>query len=70
MERIVDDGIIGCVRLLHSAATDDGARNGEVDVATAYAEPLGRHTDRPWVMLCMVASIDGSTVVDGRSAAL
>lgn len=43
---------------------------GEVDVATAYPAPLGRHDDRPWVMLCMVSSIDGSTVVDGRSGAL
>lgn len=29
-----------------------------------------RHADRPWLMLCMVASLDGSTVVDGRSGAL
>lgn len=38
--------------------------------ADAYAAPLGRHDDRPWVGLCMVASIDGSTVVDGASAGL
>lgn len=25
---------------------------------------------RPWLMVCMVASLDGSTVVDGRSGAL
>ncbi len=36
----------------------------------AYAAPLGRHADRPWLGLCMVASIDGSTVVDGASAQL
>ena len=42
----------------------------ETDVASAYATPLGRRPDRPWVMLSMVASIDGSTVVGGRSEAL
>lgn len=36
----------------------------------AYAGPLGRHDDRPWVGLCMVSSLDGSTVVDGASAGL
>jgi len=41
-----------------------------VDLAEAYAAPLGAHADRPWVGLCMVASIDGSTVVDGVSAGL
>ncbi len=39
-------------------------------MAEAYHAPLDEHTDRPWVGLCMVASIDGSTVVDGRSNAL
>ena len=38
--------------------------------ADAYAAPLGRHRDRPWVGLCMVVSLDGSTVVDGASAGL
>ncbi len=41
-----------------------------VDVADAYATPLGSHPGRPWVSLCMIASIDGSTVVDGRSGGL
>lgn len=36
----------------------------------AYATPLGQHDDRPWVGLCMVVSLDGSTVVDGASAGL
>ncbi len=36
----------------------------------AYAAPLGARTDRPWVALCMVASIDGSTAVDGASGQL
>ena len=39
-------------------------------VADAYAFSLGRRADRPWVGLCMVASIDGSTVVGGNSAGL
>ncbi len=37
----------------------------------AYARPLGEGGDgRPWVWLCMVSSLDGSTVVDGASAGL
>ncbi|MET0662130.1 MAG: dihydrofolate reductase family protein [Ilumatobacteraceae bacterium] len=36
----------------------------------AYGAPLGSRSDRPWVGLCMVASIDGSTAVDGASAQL
>lgn len=42
----------------------------ETTVEEAYAAPLGSRTDRPWVGLCMVTSIDGSTVVDGTSAGL
>jgi riboflavin biosynthesis pyrimidine reductase len=41
-----------------------------VTIAEAYAAPLGRHPDRPWVGLCMVTSIDGSTVVGGASGEL
>ena len=44
--------------------------DGPITIAEAYATPLGTHADRPWVGLCMVASIDGSTVVDGVSAGL
>lgn len=44
--------------------------DGPITIAEAYAAPLGRLTVRPWVGLCMVASIDGSTVVDGVSAGL
>lgn len=42
----------------------------EVDVADAYAAPLGAVDGRPWIGLCMVASIDGSTVLDGVSVGL
>ncbi len=44
----------------------------DVTVEEAYAAPLGRSGPggRPWVGLCMVASIDGSTVVEGTSGAL
>lgn len=42
----------------------------DLSVEDAYAAPLGSHADRPWVGLCMVASIDGSTVVGGNSAGL
>lgn len=53
----------GMRRLLPEPADD-------VTVEIAYAAALGSHADRPWVGLCMVASIDGSTVVDGTSAGL
>lgn len=43
---------------------------GEISVDDAYAAPLGTNADRPWVGLCMVHSLDGSTVVDGTSAEL
>ncbi len=42
----------------------------DLEVTEAYASPLGRRPGRPWVSLCMVASIDGSTVVGGNSAEL
>jgi len=43
----------------------------ESSVAAAYVAPIGGpHDDRPWVQLCMVSSLDGSTVVDGTSGAL
>jgi riboflavin biosynthesis pyrimidine reductase len=42
----------------------------DISVADAYGAALGRRPDRPWVGLCMVASIDGSTVVGGNSAGL
>jgi riboflavin biosynthesis pyrimidine reductase len=42
----------------------------DISVDDAYDAPLGGRQDGPWVGLCMVASIDGSTVVGGTSAAL
>jgi riboflavin biosynthesis pyrimidine reductase len=45
-----------------------------VSVAEAYGVPRSRvatsRGSRPWVGMCMVSSIDGSTVVDGASLAL
>lgn len=42
-----------------------------VTVSEAYGVPRQRHPDgRPWIGLCMVMSVDGSTVVDGKSRAL
>jgi riboflavin biosynthesis pyrimidine reductase len=42
-----------------------------MSVDELYAEPI-RHRvgDRPWVGLCMIVSLDGSTVVAGKSAGL
>jgi riboflavin biosynthesis pyrimidine reductase len=42
----------------------------DVSVADAYRAPLGDHSTRPWVSLCMVTSLDGSTVVGGTSGRL
>jgi len=42
----------------------------DIAVEEAYAAPLGAGRDRPWVGLCMVASIDGSIAVEGTSAKL
>lgn len=42
----------------------------DTTIAEAYDAPLGAPSDRSWVGLCMVTSIDGSTVVDGRSTGL
>jgi riboflavin biosynthesis pyrimidine reductase len=41
-----------------------------VTPAAQYAAVRHRVGSRPWVGVCMVASLDGSTVVDGRSGAL
>jgi len=42
----------------------------DVTVRDAYDAPRPRPADRPWVELCMVASIDGTTVIDQRSTGL
>ncbi len=42
----------------------------DLTVEEAYPGPLGTHPDRPWVGLCMVASIDGSIAFDGTSGGL
>jgi riboflavin biosynthesis pyrimidine reductase len=42
-----------------------------VDVVQAYADPSrAPHDGRPWIYVCMVASADGGTAVEGRSGAL
>ncbi|MGH9135294.1 MAG: dihydrofolate reductase family protein [Ilumatobacteraceae bacterium] len=41
-----------------------------VTIRETYDVDRPRPVDRPWIGLCMVASLDGSTVVDGRSRAL
>jgi riboflavin biosynthesis pyrimidine reductase len=42
----------------------------DISVDEAYPGPLGHDPRRPWVGLCMVASIDGSIAVDGTSGGL
>ena len=41
-----------------------------VTVREAYGVNRPRPADRPWLGVCMVASIDGSTVIDSNSRAL
>src|SRR5215207_9640487 len=44
---------------------------GDTTVLGAYDAERPHHDDgRPWLGLCMVSSLDGSTVVQGRSSAL
>jgi riboflavin biosynthesis pyrimidine reductase len=43
---------------------------GDVTIRDCYDVERLPPQDRPWIELCMVASLDGSTVVDGRSGAL
>lgn len=48
----------------------DGPNDEPITISEAYAAPLGTRDGRSWVGLCMVSSIDGSTVVDGNSSGL
>ena len=42
-----------------------------ISAREAYTDPgRQRHDGRPWLGVCMVASVDGGTVVDGLSAGL
>jgi riboflavin biosynthesis pyrimidine reductase len=41
-----------------------------VDLAALYRTPRPRVDGRPWVALCMIASLDGAIAVDGRSGGL
>jgi riboflavin biosynthesis pyrimidine reductase len=46
-------------------------RSTAAQIREAYDTPRHAHPDgRPWVGVCMVASLDGSVVVDGASGAL
>ena len=56
--------IIATMRRLFDHPTD------HVTVREAYDVERPRPTDRPWVGLCMVSSIDGSTVLDHNSRGL
>jgi riboflavin biosynthesis pyrimidine reductase len=51
------------VRLIHP-----NEREATPDELYGVARP--RPADRPWVGVCMIASLDGGTVVDGRSGRL
>jgi riboflavin biosynthesis pyrimidine reductase len=42
----------------------------DVDLRECYDVPRPRPADRPWVELCMVSGLDGSTVVDRNSRGL
>jgi len=42
----------------------------EIEPLDAYDEPRAAHDGRPWVIVDMIASIDGATAVAGRSGGL
>lgn len=50
----------------HAATTDDEG----LTLRECYDVPRPRPAHRPWVALCMVTGLDGSTVMDGTSRAL
>ena len=52
------------MRRLHPYPAD------HVTVADAYGIDRPRPVNRPWLGLCMVSSLDGTTVVEGNSRAL
>lgn len=62
------------MKLLYSYHDSLGPVGREITAAEAYGLPRPRPKDprgpRPWVGMCMVAGIDGSTVVDGSSQSL
>lgn len=62
------------MKLLYSYHDSLGAVGRAVTADEAYGVDRPRPNDprggRPWVGMCMVSSIDGSTVVDGNSLAL
>jgi riboflavin biosynthesis pyrimidine reductase len=65
-------GIIAPMLLLFDRTdpTRSGDSGGEVNVREMYTRPRPRPTGRPWVEICMIASVDGSTVIDHTSGAL
>jgi riboflavin biosynthesis pyrimidine reductase len=62
------------VKLIYSYHDSLGASGREITATEAYGQPRPSPDDtrgrRPWIAMCMVASIDGSTVVSGDSQAL
>jgi hypothetical protein len=67
---LADTSIKGRVCEDHAMTRRVFPDSAEITIEQAYDAPLGAQSDRPWVGLCMVNSIDGSTVVDGRSTEL
>ncbi len=55
---------------LANGAGEGLAPGAEVEALDAYDEPRAAHDGRPWVIVDMIASIDGATAVAGRSGGL
>ena len=58
------------MKLIYSYHDSLGESGRSISANEAYHVARQRPASRPWVAMCMVASIDGSTVMTGNSAAL
>ncbi|NQW60961.1 dihydrofolate reductase family protein [bacterium] len=58
------------MKLIYSYHDSLGESGRSISAEEAYHVARQRPVSRPWVAMCMVASIDGSTVMTGGSAAL
>lgn len=70
--RAIISGVRCIFPVSESPLSADGGTSGlgTGDLDQLYGAPNRSRPRRPWVGVCMIASLDGSTVVNGRSGAL